>query len=160
MSYDPRLQVSQFLAYVAWMRGITRKSLTSEIELALHRFEITKLTHDKMGNLSGGQLRRVGLALATIGEPDFLILDEPSVGLDPVQRLQFRKYLQADLAPIVLISTHLLEDVQHIANRVIVLHNKQLHFDGTVTNLESAAQNSIVANMSKAEAGLAQILNE
>ena len=97
-----------------------------------------------MRALSGGMRRRVGLAQALLGRPDLLVLDEPTVGLDPEQRLRFREVL-AGLAPdtCVLLSTHLTEDVAALCPRVVVLDRGSVLFDGDTAELAGLADGRV-----------------
>ena len=86
--------------------------------------------------LSGGQRQRVGIAQALLGEPRFLIFDEPTVGLDPEERIHFRNlFSRAAQDKLVLLSTHIIEDVQSVCNRLIVIHHGRIRFSGTPQEL-------------------------
>ena len=93
---------------------------------------------------SGGQRQRVGIAQALLGDPAFLIFDEPTVGLDPEERIHFRS-LFSRLAQdrLVLLSTHIIEDVQSVCSRLLVLHQGRLRFDGTPEELIRAAEGHV-----------------
>lgn len=94
----------------------------------------------RIRELSGGMLRRLGIAQAVIHDPQFIILDEPTVGLDPRQRIGIRdnvRRLASD--KVVLYSTHLVEDVRALADRVLILRDGQLVFDGTVAEIEASS---------------------
>ena len=97
-----------------------------------------------IGALSGGQRQRVGIAQALLGDPAFLIFDEPTVGLDPEERIHFRN-LFSRLAQdrLVLLSTHIIEDVQSVCSRLLVLHQGRLRFDGTPEELIRAAEGHV-----------------
>lgn len=88
--------------------------------------------NDRIGTLSGGMLRRLGIAQAILGDPEVLIVDEPTVGLDPEERKHFRRLL-ADIAEnrIVLISTHIVEDIAEISTELIVMKNGKIIAEGT-----------------------------
>jgi ABC-type multidrug transport system ATPase subunit len=130
--YD-ELTVWQFIDYMAALKGIRD---TQAIDRALEQASLTEHRKIRIRNLSGGQRQRVGIAQALLGAPQLLILDEPTVGLDPEERVKFRN-LFSEIArdKIVLLSTHIVEDVQSICNRVLVLNHSQILFDGTPADL-------------------------
>ncbi|WFE20945.1 ATP-binding cassette domain-containing protein [Solwaraspora sp. WMMD937] len=129
-----------FLYYVAWSRRVpsTRRRLV--IENALSHTGLKDQEKRRIGALSGGMLRRLGIAQAIIHDPKFLILDEPTVGLDPGQRLAIRDHVRK-LAEdgVVVYSTHIVEDVRALADRVLVLRSGKLIFDGTVSSIKESA---------------------
>ena len=130
--YD-ELTVWQFIDYMAALKGIQE---TQAIDRALEQASLTEYRKIRIRNLTGGQRQRVGIAQALLGTPQLLILDEPTVGLDPEERVKFRN-LFSEIArdKIVLLSTHIVEDVQSICNRVLVLNNGKILFDGTPADL-------------------------
>jgi len=132
--YD-ELTVWQFVDYMAALKGIQEKTIINDV---LERASLTEHRKIHIRNLSGGQRQRVGIAQALLGDPRLLILDEPTVGLDPEERVKFRN-LFSEMArdKIVLLSTHIVEDVQSICNRVLVLHNGVILFDGIPADLIS-----------------------
>ena len=127
------LTVWQFLDYMAALKGINKKIA---IEKALHQTNLTEYKKIRIQNLSGGMRQRTGIAQALLGEPKFLVLDEPTVGLDPEERVAFRN-LFSEMAQkkIVLLSTHIVEDVQSICNRVLIINKGQILFDGDPSQL-------------------------
>lgn len=127
------LTVWQFLDYIAALKGIKSKK---EIDNVLKRTSLTDNKKVRIRNLSGGQRQRVGIAQALLGDPHFIILDEPTVGLDPEERVKFRNIF-SDMAQnkIVLLSTHIVEDVQSICNRVLIINDGLILFDGDSTEL-------------------------
>jgi ABC-2 type transport system ATP-binding protein len=130
--YD-ELTVWQFIDYMAALKGIKDKATINE---ALEQASLTDHRKVRIRNLSGGQRQRVGIAQALLGSPHLLILDEPTVGLDPEERVKFRN-LFSEMArdKIVVLSTHIVEDVQSICNRVLVINNGQILFDGAPADL-------------------------
>ena len=134
--YD-ELTVWQFIDYMAALKGIQDKQAINDV-----LEQVGLMGNRKVGirNLSGGQRQRVGIAQALLGAPNLLILDEPTVGLDPEERMKFRN-LFSEIAheKIVILSTHIVEDVQSICNRVLVLNLGKMLFDGTPANLIAQA---------------------
>ena len=136
------LTVEQFLDYMGALKGLRsgRESIRAVIE-AVHLGEKRRA---RIRTLSGGQRQRVGIAQALLGDPAFLIFDEPTVGLDPEERIHFRN-LFSRLAQdrLVLLSTPIIEDVQSVCSRLLVLHQGRLRFDGTPEELIRAAEGHV-----------------
>jgi len=128
-----------FLQYVAWLHRVPRSERDGAVARALDVVDLGAHAHKKIKALSGGTARRLGIAQALVHGPDVLLLDEPTAGLDPIQRLELR-HLIASLGDsrIVLVSTHLVEDVRGMADRILLLDEGRLRFDGTVAELEGS----------------------
>ena len=136
--YD-ELTVWQFLDYMAALKQI--KNSKEEIARALHETSLDEIKKQKIRTLSGGQRQRVGIAQALLGDPQLLILDEPTVGLDPEERRKFRNlFSRSAQEKIVLLSTHIIEDVQLVCQRIIVINNGKILFDGRPEELINAAR--------------------
>lgn len=157
--YDPRMTVADFVTYAAWLRGVRRQNRQQEVEKALRLVDLTEMRRSKMRKLSGGMRRRAGIAWAIVGSPRLILLDEPTVGLDPRQRLHFRKVVSALSDGIVLLSTHLIDDVAAVCDRVIVLHNGKIRFDGSVGDLEALSSDELPGH-SPLERGYMYLLPE
>ena len=132
------LTVEQFLDYMGALKGLRsgRESIRAVIE-AVHLGEKRRA---RIRTLSGGQRQRVGIAQALLGDPAFLIFDEPTVGLDPEERIHFRN-LFSRLAQdrLVLLSTHIIEDVQSVCDQIVVIHHGTILFTGTPEQLIQSA---------------------
>lgn len=141
--FDPRMTVADFATYAAWMRGIRRGRWRSEVDQALEMVGLTDRRRTKMRSLSGGMRQRAGIAWAIVGRPRLILLDEPTVGLDPRQRLQFRKIISGLRESVVVLSTHLIDDVGAVCDRVIVMNGGAARFDGTVMELEAMGHDDL-----------------
>lgn len=134
-----------FVDYVAILKEITNRSTRrSEVRRVLAAVGLAERMHQRIRALSGGMRRRVGLAQALLGHPQLLILDEPTVGLDPVQRLRFRETV-SDIARehTVLLSTHLTEDVTALCAHVIVIDHGRVLFTGKPSGLAGMATDQV-----------------
>jgi ABC-2 type transport system ATP-binding protein len=134
-----------FVDYLAILKEWSEKEARHrEVRRVLDLADLGAVAPKRVHALSGGQRRRVLLAQALLGDPAFLVLDEPTTGLDPEQRARLRDILgQAGQAATVLISTHQTEDVAALCERVIVLDEGRVHFDGTVRTFVSAADGRV-----------------
>ena len=130
-----------FLRYMADVKGIKRKRANTQIEELLELVNLKADAHKKLGGFSGGMRQRVLLAQALLGEPQILILDEPTAGLDPKERLRLRKYI-ADLAEnrIVFLTTHIVSDIESIATDVLLMKDGALVKHGTPEELVQSVQ--------------------
>jgi ABC-2 type transport system ATP-binding protein len=134
-----------FVDYVAVLKEMTdRRARHDEVRRVLDAVGLGDRAHSKIRALSGGMRRRVGLAQALLGRPELLVLDEPTVGLDPEQRLRFREVL-AGLPDdtTVLLSTHLTEDVAALCSRVVVLDHGSVRFEGWTSDLAALADGHV-----------------
>jgi ABC-2 type transport system ATP-binding protein len=134
-----------FVDYVAVLKEMTdRAARHAEVRRVLDVVGLGDRAHQRVRALSGGMRRRVGLAQALLGRPELLVLDEPTVGLDPEQRLRFREVL-AGLPPdtCVLLSTHLTEDVAALCPRVVVMERGSVLFEGATAGLAALAEGRV-----------------
>jgi ABC-2 type transport system ATP-binding protein len=138
--YPPRFTVAEFVTHFAWLHGVPRNVRANRVHEALDMVGLADRSDDRMGALSGGMLRRAGIAQALVHQPELVLLDEPTVGLDPRQRVDLRGLLQqlGDTTTLV-VSTHLLEDVAAIGGHVVVLHDGTVRFSGTSTEMAAHA---------------------
>ena len=130
-----------FLRYMADVKGLKRKQANQQIEQLLELVSLKDVAYKKLGGFSGGMRPRVLLAQALLGEPQILILDEPTAGLDPKERLRLRQYI-ADLAQdrIVFLTTHIVSDIESIATDVLLMKDGQLVRHGTPEELIASVQ--------------------
>lgn len=120
----PNLNAVEFLSYAAALKGITGRSARRRIEELLELVNLTESSRRPIGGYSGGMRQRVGIAQALLNDPELLIVDEPTVGLDPEERIRFRNLL-SDLSGerIVLFSTHIVSDIEAAATEIAVMHH-------------------------------------
>ena len=128
------LTVTQFLDYMAALKGL--RSPQAAIRDVIRAVNLEEKAKAKIRTLSGGQRQRVGIAQALLGDPPFLIFDEPTVGLDPEERIHFRNlFSRTAQERLVLLSTHIIEDVQSVCDQIVVIHHGQIRFTGTPEQL-------------------------
>jgi ABC-2 type transport system ATP-binding protein len=134
--FYPRFTVREFVEYMAWLKEMPRNLVPGAVQRAVDRVGLTAQANARMKTLSGGMLRRAGIAQAIVNDPAVLLLDEPTVGLDPEQRLDFRELLR-DLGTdsCVLVSTHLVEDVVAACSDVVMMNEGRVVFQGTPGDL-------------------------
>jgi ABC-2 type transport system ATP-binding protein len=132
LSVVPGLTVAEQVAYAGWLSGRSRKDAQRAAEAALDRVDLGHKAQSRPAHLSGGELRRVGLAEALTKPADLLMLDEPTAGLDPAQRDHFRALLVSLEMPLV-VSTHQFDDVDQVFDHVAVIEGGALVFEGSVS---------------------------
>ena len=124
----PSFTVEDYLWYMAKLKGMTNEAARKGIPEVLAAVELTESLKTKVGALSGGMKQRLCLASAVLGDPDILILDEPTAGLDPRQRIAVRNYIsQISFNKIVIIATHVVSDIEYIAGNIIILKKGHIH---------------------------------
>ncbi|MFB6991899.1 ABC transporter ATP-binding protein [Streptomyces sp. NPDC056230] len=136
--YYKRFTVREFVEYMAWLKEVPKADVPAAVQRAVERVGLADRADERMKALSGGMVRRVGIAQAIVNDPAILLLDEPTVGLDPAQRLRFRELLQElGTDTCVLVSTHLVEDVAAACTDVVVFAEGRLVFQGPPDELAS-----------------------
>ncbi len=134
--YYPRFTVREFVHYFAWLKQVPKPEAALAVDRAIDRVGLADRASSPMKSLSGGMLRRAGIAQAIVNDPLLLLLDEPTAGLDPEQRVDFRDLLrELGLDTCVLVSTHLVEDVASACSWVGLVDEGRLVFDGTPAEL-------------------------
>ena len=132
------LTVTEFLDYMAALKGLRQPK--AAIRKVLQAVNLEEKAKAPIRTLSGGQRQRVGIAQALLGDPPFLIFDEPTVGLDPEERIHFRNlFSRAAQDRLVLLSTHIIEDVQSVCDQLVVMDHGQVLFTGTPEALIQSA---------------------
>lgn len=144
----PDMRLEEYLRYCAGIKGIRGGNVKKEVEKVMKRLELTDMRRRLIANLSKGYKQRVGLAQAMIGDPKLLILDEPTVGLDPTQVAEFRNIIR-DLGKdhSVILSSHILGEISAVCNRVVIINKGELCAVDTIENLERRATGSPVLNL-------------
>ncbi len=130
-----------FLNYIASLKCIDKKTAEKEIPEIIERVELSDSLDKKMGGFSGGMKQRVLIAAALLGDPDLIILDEPTAGLDPKQRVIIRNMVSAlSESKIVIISTHIVSDIESIAKEILFIKEGHLIDSGTIPQLLEKVQ--------------------
>ncbi|GAA5214661.1 ABC transporter ATP-binding protein [Streptomyces thinghirensis] len=139
--FHPDFTAFEFVDYVAILKELTdRGARHREVRRVLEEVDLADVRGRRIKKLSGGMRQRVALAAALVGDPGFLVLDEPTVGLDPEQRMRFRELVAgAGEGRTVLLSTHQTEDVAMLCHRVVVMAAGAVRFDGTPAELTARA---------------------
>ena len=132
----PSFTASRFVGYLAALKGIKKEKIRDEVERVLDLVELSEQADQKLGGFSGGMKQRVLIAQALLGNPKLLILDEPTAGLDPKQRVITRNLIsRLSKDKIVIISTHIVSDIETIADRILLIKQGELIDEGTVPEL-------------------------
>lgn len=155
------IRVEDFLRYFAMLKGFHGLKEKAEIDRVLSLVDGTALIRRKLKSLSGGEHRRVFLAQALLGDPEILILDEPTVALDPLQRINFRDLVRnVGAGKYVFWATHIVDDLTHLADEIIILHAGRQKWAGSVLELErhSPAYPGECRELSNIEAGFLAVL--
>lgn len=135
------LTVEENIEFFAGYKG---KDAAGEIPDLLEKTGLTDKKSAKVESLSGGMLRRLGLAQSLLGNPEILILDEPTAGLDPEKRIRFRSVIEKVCrGRCVLITTHIMQDVENLCDRLIVMHEGKVCFDGETSKVAEFAAGKV-----------------
>jgi ABC-2 type transport system ATP-binding protein len=157
--FYPRFTVREFVEYLAWIKEVPGRDIPAAARRAIGRVGLADRADARMRSLSAGMVRRVGIAQAIVNDPRLLLLDEPTAGLDPEQRMDFRALLrEVGTAACVLVSTHLVEDVVAACADVTLIDAGHLVFSGTPADLQAAAGDHDDGGDSPAERGYSTLL--
>ena len=159
LGYYPGFTVVEFVEYFALLKEMPAARIPAAVATAVERVDLGSKASSRLRTLSGGMLRRVGIAQAIVNGPELLLLDEPTAGLDPEQRVQFRSLLR-DLGQhaTVVVSTHLVEDVGAACGEVALMDQGKIVFHGTPGELTARAEGTTAAGDAPLERGYSAVL--
>ncbi|MEA4831218.1 Vitamin B12 import ATP-binding protein BtuD [bioreactor metagenome] len=148
------LRVEEALRNVALLKNIPKAQEKEHVERAMERTNLTEYAKRKVGQLSGGMLRRLGIAQAILGEPSLLIMDEPSVGLDPKERINFRKLIREydNGERVILISSHIVTDVESLCEKVSIMNLGKVLVSGSMPEIQAKAGHHVKEEIMSEEA--------
>lgn len=134
--FYPEFTVEDYLLYIATLKGIRPVVAKKRVKELISKVGLSKAAHKKMKKLSGGMKRRAGIAQAMLNNPKILILDEPTAGLDPNERIRFRNLI-SELSEdrLVLLSTHIVSDIEYIANEIWLMKDGEVLHKGSIEEL-------------------------
>ncbi|MGW5360930.1 ABC transporter ATP-binding protein [Actinopolymorpha pittospori] len=161
LGFYPGFTVVEFVEYFALMKEMPAPEVPRAVAAAVERVGLGDKAKEKLRTLSGGMLRRVGIAQAIVNEPELLLLDEPTAGLDPAQRVAFRALLrELGQHATVIVSTHLVEDVGAACTQVALMDRGRIAFRGTPEELVARGVGSSAAGDAPLERGYSAVLAE
>lgn len=150
---------ADYLGFVAQLRELRGSTARAAIDQAVQRTDIADVFYRPIGTLSKGYRQRVGLAQAILHSPDLLILDEPTEGLDPNQRVEIRRLIsELGRERTVVLSTHVLPEVQHMCTRLLVIHEGGIAADGSVDELTAKAAGAVQISVEVQGEGVAEAI--
>jgi len=159
LGYYPGFTVVEFVEYFALLKDMPPAQVPAAVATAVERVSLGNKARAKLRTLSGGMLRRVGIAQAIVNEPELLLLDEPTAGLDPEQRVQFRALLREfGTRATVIVSTHLVEDVGAACGEVALMDEGKIVFHGTPAELTARADGTAASGDAPLERGYSAVL--
>lgn len=130
--YYPEFHATDFLLYFAALKGIPKTQANRKAKKLLELVGLQDVSRRKIKTFSGGMKQRLGIAQALLNDPKLLVLDEPTAGLDPKERVRFRNLIEnLGKESIVLLSTHIVSDIEHIAEEVLMMKDGQLIYQGS-----------------------------
>ena len=160
LGYYPSFTVVEFIEYFALLKEMPSSAVPEAVATAVERVDLDAKAKAKLRTLSGGMLRRVGIAQAIVNDPDLLLLDEPTAGLDPEQRVQFRAMMRDfGQRATVIVSTHLVEDVGAACSEVALMSRGKIVFRGTPGELTARGARHGVGD-APLERGYSAVLSE
>ena len=130
--FYPDFTAERFLRYMAALKALPKDDAEKRIEELLTMVELKNVRRKKLKTFSGGMLRRIGIAQTLLNNPEILVLDEPTAGLDPKERVRFRNVISSlGKDRIILLSTHIVSDIEYIADRILIMKNGKIIQEGT-----------------------------
>jgi ABC-2 type transport system ATP-binding protein len=159
--YYPGFTVTEFVEYFALLKEMPAARAGGAVATAVRRVGLGDGAHARLRTLSGGMRRRAAIAQAIVNEPELLLLDEPTAGLDPEQRVGFRALLrELGQSATVIVSTHLVEDVGAVCSRLALMDRGRIVFAGTPDDLSARGRAGHGAGDAPLERGYSQVLTE
>lgn len=138
------MSVQDFMEYFATMKRIDKTEIAKEVKRCLEMVNLEERAKDRVKTLSGGMVRRLGIAQAILGDPKVILLDEPTTGLDPEERIRFKKIIaKMGQEKIIIISTHIVEDIDAICNKIIIMKKGNDLISGTKEEIIAGMQKSV-----------------
>ncbi len=161
LGYYPGFTVTEFVEYFALLKEMPPGKVPRAVVTAIERCGLGDKARSKLKSLSGGMLRRVGIAQAIVNDPELLLLDEPTAGLDPEQRVAFRALMrEIGERSTVVLSTHLVEDVGAACTEVALMNQGRIVFHGTPVQLTARGEGTTAAGDAPLERGYSAVLAE
>lgn len=142
--YYGEFTAERFLQYMAALKALPKEYADNRIEELLDMVELKNMKKKKLKTFSGGMIRRIGIVQALLNDPEILILDEPTAGLDPKERVRFRNMISSlGKSRIVLLSTHIVSDIDYIADKILIMKNGDLIQEGTENSIVQKVEGHI-----------------
>lgn len=142
--FYPELTGQEYLEYLGLLKGIDSKYLKKQVKFLLKKVGLQRYATRKLGKYSGGMVRRIGIAQAFLNDPRILILDEPTVGLDPAERLRMKEIIrEMGGNKIIILSTHIVSDVEDLSDIVILLNNGKVFRQGSIEECTSQLRTKV-----------------
>ncbi|NMM54838.1 ABC transporter ATP-binding protein [Paenibacillus aquistagni] len=138
------MKVFEALDHLAMLKGMNKQKRKEQIATTLEQVNLLDCTQKKIKELSGGMVRRVGIAQAILGDPKIIIVDEPTAGLDPEERIRFRSILQSiSSEKTIILSSHIVEDIEILCNQIGILHKGRLLINGSLDVVKKVADGQV-----------------
>lgn len=142
--YYPEFTAQDFMMYIAALKGIPRNRAKGKTAALLEMVSLKNEAKKKIKTFSGGMQQRLGIAQALLNDPKILVLDEPTAGLDPKERIKFRNIISRMGADrIILLSTHIVSDIEHIANTILVMKDGQMIHEGSLEEIIAVIRDKV-----------------
>lgn len=143
-SMHKNLTVYEVLKYIGTLKEIKNENIENDIEFVLKKTKLIKDKNKKVSELSGGMVRRLGIAQAILGNPEILTVDEPTAGLDPKKRIGFRNLLnELGQDKTIIISTHIVEDIEATCDQVCVLDRGKILYEGSIIDMKNIVKDKV-----------------